>query len=265
MSQEILQVKNLFFRFEREWVIKEISFELKKGEMLGIIGPNGSGKSTLIRLLSGVLEPEQGEIIIKNQPIQKYSSRRLAQIIAVVPQQSEIAFPFTVQEVVMMGRAPYLKRFQWEGEKDYQVVERAMALTETAHLSHRSIDQLSGGERQRVILARALAQEPEILLADEPTTYLDLHHQIRFMNLLWELKSKNGLSVIFTTHDLNLASFFSDRVLLLNQGELAGAGGVEQVLKPELVSRVYQVELFSVKVEAFSSPLLFPRLRQKNE
>ncbi len=264
MSSKMLEVKNLSFSFETgAEVLKGLSFELNAGEMLGVIGPNGSGKSTLIRLLSGVLKPKKGEIIIKNLSIQKYNARQLAQIIAVVPQQSEIAFPFKVKEVVMMGRAPYLKRFQWEGKKDYQVVEKAMALTETTHLSQRTIDQLSGGERQRVILARALAQEPEILLADEPTTYLDLHHQVKFMNLLRKLKSKNGLSVIFTTHDLNLASFFSDRVLLLNQGEMAGLGTPQEVLKPELVSRIYQVELWALEKNNFTAPLLFPKIKEK--
>jgi len=258
-----IKVNSLSFAYEpKKPVLKEISFELKKGEILGVIGPNGSGKSTLIRLLSGLFSGFEGEIFIQSRSIKAFSRKELAKILAVVPQQTEIAYPFRVIDVVLMGRAPYLGRLQWEGKKDLEIAQQALCLTETFHLAHRRVDELSGGERQRVILAKALAQEPKILLADEPTTYLDLHHQIRFMNLLVNLSRSQGLSVLFTTHNLIIASLFSDRIILLDKGKAVRIGTPAEVLEPELVGKVYSLPLKLIKNAYKNRPLLVPELEQ---
>ncbi len=241
-------------------VLDRVSFGLEPGEMLGVIGPNGSGKSTLIRLLSGVLKPESGRILVHSKPVHQYGRKELAQKIAVVPQQSEIAFSFKVLEVVLMGRSPHLGRFQLEGKKDLELAQKALAETDCLEFADRRIDEISGGERQRVILARALAQEPEILLADEPTTFLDLHHQIRFMRLLSELRKKAQVSVLFTTHDLNLASIFADQILVLDRGKVAAFGTPSEVLTKEMISAVYQIKPLLVPGIYPGRPLIFPEL-----
>lgn len=259
----LLKTEQLSFAFQPgRMVLSEVGFSLNQGEILGVIGPNGSGKSTLIRLLSGVLKPVGGKIFLKGKLLTEFRKKELAQKIAVVPQQTQISFSYTVLEIVLMGRAPYLKSFQLESKRDLEIARQALIKTDCAHLMERSIDQISGGERQRVILARALAQEPEVLLLDEPTTHLDLHHQIRFMQLLLELREQAKLSVLFTTHDLNLASIFADKILLLEQGKVAGFGPPQEILSPELISKVYQLKLKLIPGPVPHRPLIFPELNQ---
>jgi len=256
-----LEVKDLSFAFKRtQPMLDKISFSLESGEVLGVIGPNGSGKSTLIRLLSGVLKPDGGTIFLQDRPAQKFSRRERAQIIAVVPQQTSIEYQYRAMEIVLMGRSPYLQRFELEGLRDLEIARNALAATDCLELEDRMIDELSGGERQRIILARALAQEPQILLADEPTTHLDLHHQVKFMRLLSELRRSKPISILFTTHDLNLASIFSDRILILDRGRVASFGRPEEVLDPELVSRIYRIPLKLVPGVFEKKPLLFPEI-----
>jgi len=261
MSANMLRARELSFAFEPgKWVLDKVSFELQAGEMLGVIGPNGSGKSTLIRVLSSVLKPGFGELQVQSRPAASYSRKELARKIAVVPQQSVIEFQYRVLEVVLMGRAPHLGRFRLESKRDLEIARRALELTDCLGLLDRVIDEVSGGERQRVILARALAQEPEILLADEPTTHLDLHHQMRFMSLLAELRDQKGIAVLFTTHDLNLASIFADRILILDQGRVAGFGRPEDALDPEAMSQIYRLRLKRVPDVFGKRPLIVPAL-----
>jgi len=253
-----LSAEQLGFSYDSGLVLSGISFDLNQGEIIGVIGPNGSGKSTLIRLLSGVLKPDSGKIIIFSKAIASYSRKELAQKLAVIPQQTELAFPYRVLEVVLMGRAPYLSRFQLESAKDLEIALQALSQTGCLGLESRRIDEVSGGERQRVILAKALAQEPEIILADEPTAHLDLEHQIKFMRLISELREKRKISVLFTTHDLNLASIFADRILVLDQGRLAGLGTPKEVLKPELMSKIYHLKLKQISGIYQNRPFLIP-------
>ncbi len=258
---KILETENLSFSFQPgKPVLQKVSFGMDDAQMLAVIGPNGSGKSTLIRILSGVLKPEAGKISIQQKPLLEFGKKNLARKIAVVPQQTQITFSYTVLEIVLMGRAPYLKRFQLEGKRDLEMARRALELTDCEELAGRSIDEISGGEKQRVILARALAQEPEILLLDEPTAHLDLHHQIGFMQLLIQLKTESKISILFTTHDLNLASIFADQILILDQGKVAGLGNPGQVLNPELLSRVYQIKLKLIPNLYPNRPYILPEI-----
>jgi len=260
----ILETQSISFCFPNgNLVLDQVSFHLNKGEMLCVIGPNGSGKSTLIRVLSGVLKPMSGKIFIKGKPLNEFRKKELAQKIAVVPQQTEIAFAYTVLEIVLMGRAPYLKSFQLEGAWDMEIAKKALAQTDCDNLAERRIDEISGGERQRVILARALAQEPEILLLDEPTAHLDLQYQVRFLQLLTELRAGSKLSALFTTHDLNLASIFADKILILDRGRVAGFGAPEQILSAELMSSVYKLKLKLIEGIYPGRPLIFPELDQR--
>jgi iron complex transport system ATP-binding protein len=266
MIKTNLEARGLGFCFSPgRPVLERVSFSLLPGEILSVIGPNGSGKSTLLRVLSNVLKPGAGEIFVMDRAMKEFTGRELAQKIAVIPQQSRIEFQFRVLEVVLMGRAPYLKRFQLEGEADLKIARDALSQTDCLGLEGRLIDEISGGEKQRVILARALAQAPRILLADEPTTHLDLAHQIKFMGLLQELRLQSQVSILFTTHDLNLASIFSDRILLLDRGRVAALGTPEQVLDPGLVGEIYRIRLKLVPEVYRQKPFLVPALDKDSQ
>jgi len=259
-----LSIEGLGFSYDSRQVLSGLSFDLKRGEIMGVIGPNGSGKSTLIRLVSGVLKPDSGKIKIFSKEIESYSRKELAQKLSVIPQQTELTFPYQVLEVVLMGRAPYLRRFQLEGAKDIKIARDCLSQTGCLGLESRRIDEISGGERQRVILAKALAQEPEVILADEPTAHLDLEHQIKFMKLISDLREREKISVLFTTHDLNLASIFADRILVLDQGRLAGLGAPKEVLKPELMSKIYHLKLKLIPGIYQNRPMLIPEMELSN-
>jgi len=238
-----IEATGLRFSYGPVPVIDDVSLTLRRGEMLGVIGPNGSGKSTLLRLLSGVLRPQAGAIAIHGQPLATYARRELARAIAVVPQDTLIEFPFSVTEVVLMGRSPHLGGFAFEGDRDLEVARAAMRRTGVLELADRSIHALSGGERQRVILARALAQEAGILLLDEPGAFLDIRHEVEIYDLLQELQGE-GRSVISVLHDLNLAALYCDRVALLKAGRLVRLGPPAEVITYALLTEVYETEVY---------------------
>ena len=242
-SDQPIEARHLRFGYGQGTVIDDLSFSLAPGEMLGIIGPNGSGKSTLLRLLSGVLEPAGGEVRLYDRPLASYTRRQLGQAIAVVPQDTVIEFPFSVTEVVLMGRSPHLGGFAFEGDHDVQVARQAMHRTGVLDLAHRSIHELSGGERQRVILARALAQEAGILLLDEPGAFLDIRHEVEIYDLLQDLQ-REGRSVITVLHDLNLAALYCDRVALLKAGQLFRLGTPAEVITYAALTEVYETEVY---------------------
>ncbi|MBI3783989.1 MAG: heme ABC transporter ATP-binding protein [Deltaproteobacteria bacterium] len=237
------QAANLCFRYGAELVIDDISLELRCGEMLGVIGPNGSGKSTLLRLLSGVLQPERGDILLNGRPLAVYTRRQLGRQLAVVPQETIIEFPFSVTEVVLMGRSPHLGGFSFEGRRDLEIVHTAMARCGVSQLAKRSIHELSGGERQRVILARALAQEADILLLDEPGAFLDIRHEVEIYDLLHDLQ-REGRSIVTVLHDLNLAALYCDRVALLKDGQLMRLGPPGEVITYRAITEVYETEVY---------------------
>lgn len=224
-------------------VIREISLPVRRGEMIGIIGPNGSGKSTLLRVVSGVLRAWTGRVQIEGRAIDSYTPRQLSRRVSVVPQETHIEFPFTVTEVVLFGRTPHLGALAFETEHDLAIAHRAMERTDVLHLAARRITELSGGERQRVILARALAQEPGILVLDEPSAFLDIRHQVEIYDLLRELQGE-GLTIATVLHDLNLAGLYCDRLVLLADGRVACIGEPAEVLTYPILTDVYGTEVY---------------------
>ncbi|MBN1785651.1 MAG: heme ABC transporter ATP-binding protein [Candidatus Methanofastidiosa archaeon] len=237
-----LQVSSLDFGYFTKNVLKNISFTARSGEVFGIVGPNGSGKTTLLKCLRMALVPKRGKIKLDGEDITKWDRTEIAKYFGVVPQNTNISFPFTVLEIVMMGRIPHLGRMQSEGKEDIEIVKRAMKLTAISDLYYRYASNLSGGEVQRVIIARALAQQPKILLLDEPTSNLDINHQFETMKLIRYLAKKENMIVVIISHDLNLSMRYCDNLLLLDGGKVFSAGRPEDVLTSENIRKVYGVE-----------------------
>jgi len=239
-----IDVKKLNFSYKTMPVIDNISFCVKKGEFFVIIGPNGSGKTTLMKTISGIEKFKKGKMNILNKSVKKYSKRMLAKKIAFVPQTVPIDFPFTVTEMVLTGRAPYLGIFGFEGKKDIKIAKDAIAFTEIEHIADRKLNQLSGGERQRAFIARAICQKPQIILLDEPTASLDLAHQIKVMDLMEKLKIEKGITVVMVSHDLNLASMYGDTILLLKKGKIKSIGCPKEVITYDILKKTYNCELY---------------------
>jgi iron complex transport system ATP-binding protein len=216
---------------------------VEKGEFVGVIGPNGSGKSTLLKILYSLLSPQKGEILFELIPMKKMSRADIAKRIAVVAQETHLLFPFSVLETVLMGRSPYLGSHLFESEKDLEIVKKAMEWTEVLPFSERPMDELSGGERKRVFITRALAQEPEVILLDEPTTNLDIHHQMDFLDLILTLNRERGLTIVMASHDMNLTSEFCDRLILLQEGRIYKMGTPDEVITKENIEKVYGCEV----------------------
>ncbi|MFW5819008.1 MAG: ABC transporter ATP-binding protein [Desulfovermiculus sp.] len=238
-SGDAVRVDELGVGYGQVRVLESVSFFVPRGELLVVIGPNGSGKSTLLKTLAGILRPQSGHVDILGQDISTRSRREMARKVAFVPQQASVAASYTVLETVLMGRYPHQGLLGLDSARDMQVAREAMHSTRIDHLQDRSLAQLSGGELQRVLIARALCQEPEIMLLDEPTSSLDLAHQVRVMDLLEELHTKHELTVIMVAHDLNLASLYSERILLLREGTMAGHGPPRDVLTFENLETVF--------------------------
>ncbi len=209
------------------------------GNFFIIIGPNGSGKTTLLKVMAGILKSQAGHLEILNRSVDNYSRKALARTIAFVPQMIPVDFPFSVTEIVLMGRSPYLGILGLEQEKDLEIAKQALTFTGVENLAHRKLDQLSGGEQQRVFVAKAICQDPEIILLDEPTASLDLAHQVRLMDLMEKLKNERGITVVMVSHDVNLAAMYGDRLLLLNKGEIVNLGAPEEVLTFQTLEQVY--------------------------
>jgi iron complex transport system ATP-binding protein len=224
-------------------VLRGVSLELRAGELVGLIGPNGSGKTTLLRVLSGLLLPSRGEVYLDGQDLCAFHRRQIAQRVAVVPQELVMPFAFSAYEMVMMGRTPHVRPIVGAGLRDRQVVAEKMKLTATSALEERPFNELSGGEKQRVIIAMALAQEPEILLLDEPTVHLDINHQVEILELIKRLNRQENLTVLATMHDLNLAALYFDRLILLDEGQVVANGNPAEVLREESIRQVFQADV----------------------
>jgi iron complex transport system ATP-binding protein len=240
----MIEVRSVSFRYHEAWVLQDVSFRVEKGEFVGVIGPNGSGKTTLLKLLYRLLSPQRGEILFELVPMKKMDRRDIAKRIAVVAQETQVLFPFSVLETVLMGRSPYLGRLLFESEKDLEIARKAMEWTKILPFSERPIEELSGGERKRVFIARALAQEPEVILLDEPTANLDIQHQIDFLDLILTLNRERGLTIVMASHDMNIASEFCDRLILLQGGKIYKTGTPEQVVTKENIESVYGCEVW---------------------
>ncbi|MDI6892851.1 MAG: ABC transporter ATP-binding protein [Actinomycetota bacterium] len=228
--------------YEDQIVIKGVSLSVGGGEFLGVIGPNGCGKSTLIKAICGILRSSRGGVFIGKTNLRDLSALEVARRIAVVPQDFHTEFAFTVHEIVSMGRSPHLRRFQSGTKADVDAIEGAMRATNSLYLAEKRITELSGGEKQRVIIAQALAQEPEILILDEPTSHLDINYQLEIMELARRLNGE-GLTVLTVLHDLNLASAYCERLVLLNDGKVFADGSVDEVLTPENIGKTFGVDV----------------------
>jgi iron complex transport system ATP-binding protein len=244
-------------------ILEAVNLTVKEGDFVGILGPNGSGKTTLLKSISRTLKPYKGTILLDKSDIYSIKSIELAKQLAVVPQDTTIGFSFTAIDVVLMGRNPHMTRFQMETEKDMDIARKAMMRTNTWNLAGRPINELSGGEKQRVIIARALAQEPKILLLDEPLTHLDIVNQLEIMDLIKELCVKEGLIVLAVIHDLNLAARYCTSALLLNKGKIFSAGSLETVLTSENIKGVFRVDAIVKKSLVTNSLYVIPLSPQK--
>ena len=264
--KQAVEIKNLSFSYKHSQVLKNLSFSIPEGGFFIIIGPNGSGKTTLMKTISGILKPQEGKLKILDLPLLDYSRKSLAKTIALVPQLVSVDFPFTVAELVLMGRSPHLSLLGLEQDKDLKIANRAMVFTEVEHLADRKLDQLSGGECQRVFIARAICQEPKIILLDEPTASLDLAHQMKVMDLMEKLKNELGMTIIMVSHDVNLAAMYSDRLLLLKNGEIAGLGKPDEILTLEILKKTYDCRLLvdESPVGKFPRITLVPEKHQDN-
>lgn len=227
------------------WALKDLTFDIRAGAFVGIVGPNGSGKTSLLKLLGKVLRPRAGAIRLHGRDLATMPQLEVARTVAMVPQESLQVFPFTVLETVLMGRYPHHQGsawrggFNWESTEDLDIALEAMEATDVAHLRDRVVTDLSGGERQRCLIARALAQAPQVLLLDEPTAFLDLPHQIEVCALLHRLTERQGLTVLLVSHDLNVAGQYADRMLMMKEGALFTAGTPDEVIRPDMLRAVY--------------------------
>jgi iron complex transport system ATP-binding protein len=240
-------------------VLRGLALEARRGRLLAILGPNGSGKSTLLRVLVGLLRPARGQVRLDGAALHDLPPAQLARQVGYVPQETLAVGGFTVLETVLMGRSPHTGALGFESPDDWSAAREAMSLTEVQAFADRSLDELSGGERQRVIIARALAQQPSLILLDEPTAFLDIRHQHAIYGLLVRLVREQAKTVVCVSHDLNLAATYSDDLVLLDHGHVAAAGRPQDVLRSEVLSPVYEMPVEVRLDESTGRPYVFPR------
>ena len=233
-----ITLETVSFAYNRSFGLVDIDLEIEKGGLVGIIGPNGSGKSTLIKLMAGYLAPDAGAVLIDGQPLDKLKPREVARKLAVVTQGMHTDFDFTVEEMVSLGRLPHLGRWQSEGPGDGEAIEEALAITGLVDFRHRAYNRLSGGEAQRVMIAQALAQKPETLLLDEPTTYLDMAYQQEIFSLLVQL-NRGGMTIIAVLHDVNMAALYCQELTAIRGGRVFAQGSPEAVITRENIRDIY--------------------------
>ncbi len=238
---QAISTQDLSYEIEGNILLDSVTMHADRGQLVGLIGPNGAGKSTLLRNIAGILKNRNGTVQLDGTDISELSTREVATALALVPQIAPYTYGFTSIELVLMGRYPHLGRFQIEGREDDRIARDAMALTETEEFADRTLDTLSGGERQRVFVARALAQQPRVLLMDEPTANLDVLHQLKVLDLVRQLVD-DGLTAVAAIHDLNMAARYCDKLVLLNNGQLLAEGSPEDVLTPDTIESAFGVK-----------------------
>ncbi len=247
--EQRIRAEDLVWEIDARRILDGVDLQGEPGQFVGLVGPNGAGKSTLLRAISGILACQEGTVRLDGVDIRSLSSRKIASNLALIPQIAPYTYGFTSLELVLMGRYPHLGRFQIEGTEDQRIALDAMELTEIREFADRTLDTLSGGERQRVLVARALTQQPRVLLLDEPTSNLDILHQLKVLDLVRHLV-EDGLAAIAAIHDLNMAARYCDRLVLLNEGRVIVEGLPEQVLTPETIESV-----FGVRAAVYSDPI----------
>ena len=238
MEKYMLQVENISYHIKQKTILQHVSLEVQKGEFVGILGPNGSGKSTLLKNIYKLLIPAEGQICLEGKNLLQMSSRKMAQYIAVVAQENEANFDFTVREVVQMGRYPRKGLLETANRQDAEIVQRSLQQVGLDSLIDRSFLSLSGGEKQRILIARALAQETEMIILDEPTNHLDIGSQIKTLNLL----KQSGKTVLTALHDLSIAARYCDRIYVLKDGEVYASGKTGEIITSKLVENLYQLK-----------------------
>jgi iron complex transport system ATP-binding protein len=254
----MLTVRDVHFGYGGAPVLEGVTLSVRRGDLVGILGPNGSGKTTLLRLMAGALVPQSGQVLLGQQPVGRHPRRALARRLAVVPQETHLAFDYSVIEIALMGRYPHLGAFEVEGAADLAIARAALALTGTAHLADRPFDTLSGGEKQRVVIASALAQladgltgtpaadlrvgDDAVLLLDEPTASLDIRYQLEVASVLGRLHDERRLTIVLSTHDLRFAASMCATVVLLGRGRVLSAGPPREVLTAERVAELYEID-----------------------
>ncbi|MDW7998636.1 MAG: ABC transporter ATP-binding protein [Thermodesulfovibrio sp.] len=254
----MLSIKDIYFRHKgkKEDILRGISFDAQGGNITTILGPNGSGKTTLFKCISGLWKYYKGEISFNGKAIDKLSFRKRARIFSVVPQEHEPPFPYSVFDVVLMGRASYVGLFSTPSKRDYEIVEEAINTVGIENLKEKPYTKISGGERQLTLIARALAQNAPVMLLDEPTSHLDFRNQINVLKKIKEIAINRGLIVIMTLHDPNLAGFFSDKVVVINSGTKIAEGKPDEIITESLIKRVYDIEVRKSSINGKS--MIFP-------
>jgi len=257
-SPPLLEAREVHFGYGERPVLEGIDLEVCPGEIVGLLGPNGSGKSTLLKILSGVLAGFGGSVLLDGRELASLSRREVARELAVVPQETRFGFPFSALEVVLMGRHPHLGRMSFESSRDLELARSALERCGVSELAPRSILELSSGERQRVVFARALAQEPRVLLLDEPTSFLDVRHQVEIYELVRGLVEERGVAALTVLHDLNLAAEYCDRIYLLHGGAIEASGPTEEVFTYANLTRVFETDLYVDRNDLTGKLLVVP-------
>jgi ABC-type cobalamin/Fe3+-siderophores transport system ATPase subunit len=242
----MLELRDVSYAYEGLSGVRGVSLRIGEGELVALTGPNGSGKSTLLKLAARVLGAGGGEVRFRDRPVAQWDGKEYAKLVGYLPQDPDPTFPMRAIDVVVSGRAQFLRRFEWEGERDWEEAARALALCDAAHLADRWLDEMSGGERKRVFLARVLAGTPRLILLDEPLAALDISHVQQFSRLLRNVVDRTGCTVVFAAHDLNWAAAHSDRILVMQEGELALDAKPHEVMRPDVVRRLFGLDAETV-------------------
>jgi iron complex transport system ATP-binding protein len=263
----LIRLLQVSFGYNCQPVLDGISLDISTGERIAVLGPNGAGKTTVLKLLSGTLVPTEGSILLGGRQLGTVPRLELARMIAVVPQEFVVPFAFTAREIVELGRTPHVGFLRGLGSEDWRAVQRAMQLTDTLDLASRIFNELSGGERQRAIIAMALAQEPEILLLDEPTQQLDITRQAEILDLITELNRLRGLTVVAAIHDLNMAGRYFNRLIVLHRGTVLVEGTPESVLRAEFLQKAYEGPVEILRLGNGRAPIVLsaPRVHKEPE
>ena len=258
MPSAIIELNNFNYEIDGKSILKNLCCTINKGEHLSIIGPNGAGKTTLIKCIANIFQDGTGAITLKGRPLNTYPQKELAKLISYVPQAEGANFPFTVSEFVLLSRYPHLSPFSSPSKEDFKAVHQALKQTETAEFEHRKMNTLSGGQKQRVLIAAALAQQTEIVLLDEPTTFLDPKHQSDILRLLKAMHEKQDITIITVTHDINHAATLSNRILALKEGSIAFFGSIKECMTNDILQPIYDKEFLFINHPVSNLPIVIP-------